>query len=64
MAKQEIQSNMPFVEKQFAEHVENTVESAKQEIHGYMVGQLQRAGLTALAGNGNLPLQLDDKKDQ
>jgi hypothetical protein len=62
MAKQEIQSNMPFVEEQFAEHVEKTVESAKQEIHGYMVGHLQRAGLAALAQGGG-PLQLDAKND-
>lgn len=62
MAKQEIQSNMPFVEKQFAEHVENTTEAAKQEIHGYMVGHLQRAGLAALVREGG-PLQLDRKDD-
>jgi hypothetical protein len=60
MAKQEIQSNMPFVEKQFAEHVENTTEAAKQEIHGYMVGHLQRAGLAALAREGG-PLQIESE---
>jgi hypothetical protein len=64
MAKQEIQSNMPFVERQFAEHVENTTEAAKQEIHGYMVGQLQRAGMAALANGSDLPLQLDLKDDK
>lgn len=54
----ELQSNLPFVADSFDEHMENTVESAKQEVHGYMTGLLQRAGLDAIT-NGRLPLQIE-----
>lgn len=53
-------ANLPFVAKQFDEHMEEVVESGKQEIHGYMTSHLQRAGLMALNG-GSLPLQLEDQ---
>lgn len=53
----ELQSNMPFVAQSFGEHVEDTVEKAKQEIHGYMLGVVTRAGLSALQGQ-SLPLAL------
>lgn len=58
----ELQSNLPFVAKQFEEHMEDTVESAKQEVHGYMTGVLTRAGLDALGGN--MPLQIEHKGDE
>jgi hypothetical protein len=61
MAKRELRSNLPFVATQFSEHVENTVEAAKQEIHGYMTNVVQRAGLEAIT-NGHLPLQITHKK--
>jgi hypothetical protein len=38
----------------------NVVESGKQEINGYMLGQIQRAGLQTLT---NAPLQLDNESD-
>jgi hypothetical protein len=55
----ELRSNLPFVAKQFEEHVEDTVEAAKQEVHGYMTAVLQRAGVEALAAN--MPLQIEHK---
>lgn len=48
--RMDISSNMPFVAKSFGEHMEQTVEKAKTEVHGYMTGVIQRAGLAALAG--------------
>lgn len=59
---QDLQSNMPFVAKQFDKHMEGTVEAAKQEVHGYMTGVLQRAGLEAISAN--MPLQIDHKGDE
>lgn len=46
----EITKNMPFVASQFEEHVENTTERAKMEIHGYIQGAVNRAGVAAIAG--------------
>lgn len=54
-----VTSSMPFVADQFEEHMENVVEKAKAEVHGYMGGVLQRAGLQALAGGVALPLQIE-----
>lgn len=50
----------PFIADQFDEHMEGTVEKAKNEIHGYMTGQIMRAGLSALGGNPDavVPLAL------
>lgn len=53
----ELQSNLPFMAAQFEGHMEATVESAKQEVHGYMTGVLQRAGVEALS-NDQLPLAI------
>lgn len=61
-AHMQISSNIPFVAKQFDEHMEATVEKAKAEVHGYMTGALMRSGLDALA-NGPPPLQLEAPKD-
>lgn len=58
----ELNSNLPFVASQFEEHMEDTVEKAKQEVHGYMVGMVQRAGLDALGSN--LPLAIEHKGEQ
>lgn len=46
----ELHSNLPFVASQFEEHMEDTVEKAKIEVHGYMTGVLMRAGVDALSG--------------
>ena len=56
MLKQELQKNLPFVAGSFDSHMEKTVEAAKSEVHGYMTGAIQRAGLDALGST--LPLQL------
>ena len=40
----ELSSNLPFVADSFDEHVEEKIEKAKQEVHGYMNGVLTRAG--------------------
>lgn len=61
MLRQQIMSNLPFVASQFEEHMETTVEAAKQEVHGYMTGLMHRAGLEALSGN--LPLQIEHKEE-
>lgn len=62
MLRQQIVSNLPFVASQFEKHMEDTVEDAKQEVHGYMTGLLQRAGLQALSGD--LPLVIEHKKEE
>jgi hypothetical protein len=43
-------SSIPFVQDQFDEHVETTVERGMQEIHGYMNAAINRAGIAALQG--------------
>jgi hypothetical protein len=45
-----LNSNVPFVAQSFGEHMENTVEKAKCEVHGYMTNVLQRSGLAAVLG--------------
>jgi hypothetical protein len=60
MAIQELEANVPFVAERFNEHVEEGIEAAKVEIHGYMVGAMTRAGLGALAQTQG-PLVLDAK---
>jgi hypothetical protein len=58
-ARRQLKSNIPFVAKQFSEHMEDTVERAKQEVHGFMTSTISRAGLTALT-EGKLPLLIDE----
>lgn len=48
-AMQEIRSNVSFVEDQFAEHMEKTVERAKIEVNAYVTNAVHRAGLQALS---------------
>ena len=57
--RQDLEKNLPFVAKQFERHMETTVEAAKSEIHGYMTGAIQRAGLDALGAVP--PLALEDQ---
>jgi hypothetical protein len=58
----ELTANLPFVAQSFGEHVEETVEKAKQEIHGYMQGVISRAGISALQ-SAPLPLQIEGKTE-
>lgn len=60
-ALQILQSSIPFVQDQFDEHVEVTVERGMQEIHGYMTSAINRAGLAALNGQTQEILSLDNK---
>lgn len=53
-------SSMDFAVSSFAEHVEATVEKAKQEVHGYVNGHIHRAGLAAL---GALPISMPTVRD-
>lgn len=61
-AKKLLDDSIPFAAKQFAEHVETTVEKGKQEIHGYMLNAIQRAGIESLKGAA--PLALEEKNDE
>lgn len=60
-ALMDLESNVKFVAKSFDEHMETTVEKAKQEVHGYIQGVVNRAGIASLAGEP-LPLQLEHKE--
>jgi len=48
-ALREFQCNVPFVEKQFREHVEKQMATAKLEFEGYMTARLRDMGLEAAA---------------
>lgn len=55
-----LRGHAPFLAERFDTHMEETVEKAKSEVHGYMTGQIMRAGLTALGGDADAlaPLSL------
>lgn len=55
-ARQQLVSGVPFVLKQFGEHMEKTVEKAKVEVNAYVTGTVMRAGLKALGGSDEVPL--------
>lgn len=61
-ARRRLFDSLPFIASQFDEHMEETVEKAKAEVHGYMTGVLTRAGLDALT-NGQAPLQIEDRSE-
>lgn len=50
-AKQNLQSNVPFVAESFKEHMEESVEKAKAEVHGHVQRIIQRAGLKHLGAD-------------
>lgn len=62
-ARQALASSIPFIAKSFDEHTEGSVEKAKAEIHGYMTGVIQRAGLEALGSSVAPPLAIENKTD-
>jgi len=63
LARQDIESNLPFVAKSFDEHMEQTVQRAKTEINAYANHVVHRTGLAAL--QGELPLlKLADGKEE
>lgn len=47
-ARRTLEDSIPFVAKQFSEHVEDTVEAARAEIHAHAQTTLTRLGLDAL----------------
>lgn len=57
--RQDIKSNLPFIEESFDRHVEEIVEKSKVEIHGYMTGLLQQIGIDAI----NAPLSIVDANE-
>lgn len=59
MAKQHINSNVPYVLKQFEEHMDNNIEKAKSEVHGYIQNTISRTGLEILRGQS--PLVIESK---
>ena len=63
LLKQDIEKNLPYVAKQFGEHMEGTFEAAKQEFHGYMTNVLISAGLNALEASRPLELGHDRKEE-
>lgn len=59
-AHRELAANVPFVAKQFAEHMETRVEKAKVEVNAYMTDTLMRAGLAHLQDDAPLLLDNDE----
>jgi hypothetical protein len=56
--ERDLRDRLPFVAKQFAEHMEDVVEKAKIEVNAYVQSTIQRAGLAAIAAGEAPPLQL------
>lgn len=51
LAVQDLQANLPYVQKSFEEAVENTVEQGRAEIHAAQLNAINRTGLLALAAS-------------
>lgn len=60
---QEIASNVPFVARQFDEHMETRVQKARSDIEAHMNAAAQRAGLAALLAPDDSVLQIEDHAD-
>lgn len=65
-AMTELSSNLPFVADSFDEHVEEKIEKAKQEVHGYMNGVLTRAGIAQIIARRPIDVvtYLQDHEDE
>jgi hypothetical protein len=70
MVRQEIVANMPFVAKQFAEHMEHVVTEAKTEVEAFVTNTIHRTGLEAMREKSglsggllslNLPPELEEE---
>lgn len=59
--ERELLGNLPWVAQQFDEHMEETVEKAKGEVHAYVMGVVHRAGLSAIAA---APLELEAPREE
>lgn len=64
MAEREMVGSVPFVAKQFSEHVEHTVEAAKVEIEAYTTSAIHRAGLQALQEGKASPFRLGPAQEE
>lgn len=60
MANMSLVSSIPFVQDQFDEHVETTIEKSKIEVENYLTTRIQNAGIVALQKAANDTLALDD----
>ena len=54
MARQSIESNLPFVEKSFTESTEHTITEAKAEVDAFITGAVMRTGLAEIQKMGGL----------
>ena len=66
IAIRRVNDSLPFVAKQMDKHMEDTIERAKVEVHGYINAQISRAGLQALGGSSDLlalPETTDDTQE-
>ena len=54
MIKQQYTSNAPFVLEQFEEALENSVEKAKAEVHGYVNRKISEARISSLSGSNHV----------
>lgn len=61
-ARSTLTGSIPWIVESADKHMEKTAERGKQEVQGYMLGMIQRAGLEQLTG-GVLPLQIEDSGD-
>ena len=48
MLRQEIESNVPFIQQSFNEQMDKTVMEAKGEVEGFVMNKLMSAGLEGL----------------
>lgn len=60
-ARRCIQDRLPFVRERFEEHLEESLENAKTEVHGYIHMALQRAGLNTLSSTSSPALPSDQQ---
>lgn len=51
MIKQDLESNFPFIRKQFGEQIETQIEKAKIEVNAYVQDTIMRAGINTLGRN-------------
>lgn len=63
MIRQEICANMPFIARQFSEHMEDRTEKAKSDIEAHMNAAVQRVGLAALSQSKRLTALLEAPRD-
>jgi hypothetical protein len=58
----DLRSSLPFMQREFGEHMEGVVEKAKIEVNAYMQTTISRAGLKALTDQAPLALNPGKKE--